>query len=193
MSEKLTIVKNPSLLKSNDFYFLRDTGLGYIEKFAHTLWTDYNIHDPGITLLEILCYAITDLGFRTSFDIKDILTREINGVPFIQGNFHTARNIFPVNPVTFDDLRKILIDIDGVHNAWISKNQHIVYCQDPISKQLTDCSGMDPETALNPLNGIYDVLIEYDDTIESDERIVHLGIPEKGHGSRFFKYRLQRH
>jgi len=180
MSEEMPILKNPKFLKSEDFYFLRETGLKYIEQLAHKLWTDYNIHDPGITLLEILCYAFTDLGFRTSFDIKDVLTREINGVPFIQGNFHTARNIFPVNPVTFNDLRKVLIDIDGVHNVWIIKNQNTVHCHNRVTKQLTDCDGKDSDIELNPLNGIYDVLIEYDDTIESEDRIVHIGMPEKG-------------
>jgi hypothetical protein len=178
MPEELTILKNSPLLKSEDYYFLKEKGVESIEKLAHKLWTDYNIHDPGITLLEILCYALTDLGYRTSFDIKDILTREINGVPVIQGNFHTAQKIFPVNPVTFDDLRKVIIDIDGVHNAWIVKNQKIIYCKDPISKQLQDCSDSGTDSATVPLNGIYDVLIEYEDTIESEDRTVHIGLTD---------------
>jgi hypothetical protein len=28
-------------------------------------WTDTNEHDPGITVLEVLCYAITDLQYRS--------------------------------------------------------------------------------------------------------------------------------
>lgn len=31
-------------------------------------WTDAEIHDPGITVLELLCYAITDLGRRYRLD-----------------------------------------------------------------------------------------------------------------------------
>ena len=27
-------------------------------------WTDNNVHDPGTTVLEVLCYAITDLQYR---------------------------------------------------------------------------------------------------------------------------------
>ena len=27
-------------------------------------WTDVNVHDPGVTVLEVLCYAITDLQYR---------------------------------------------------------------------------------------------------------------------------------
>src|SRR5215218_5633826 len=29
-------------------------------------WTDTNIHDPGITILQVLCYVITDLQFRSA-------------------------------------------------------------------------------------------------------------------------------
>ena len=27
-------------------------------------WTDHNTHDPGITVLEALCYVLTDLQYR---------------------------------------------------------------------------------------------------------------------------------
>ena len=27
-------------------------------------WTDTNAHDPGVTVLEVICYAITDLQYR---------------------------------------------------------------------------------------------------------------------------------
>lgn len=31
-----------------------------------TSWTDAEAHDPGITTIELLCYSITDLGYRCS-------------------------------------------------------------------------------------------------------------------------------
>ena len=34
------------------------------------VWTDHNLHDPGITTLEILCYALTDLAYRTGFSVS---------------------------------------------------------------------------------------------------------------------------
>ena len=37
------------------------------QKFSGEKWTDYNYHDPGITLLEQICYAITDLGYKSNF------------------------------------------------------------------------------------------------------------------------------
>jgi len=29
-------------------------------------WTTHNTHDPGITVLELLAYALTDLQYRSS-------------------------------------------------------------------------------------------------------------------------------
>ena len=56
--------------KSLDYEFLRGGGLKHIEELSSRIWTDYNVHDPGITTLELLCYVITDsappIPFRTS-------------------------------------------------------------------------------------------------------------------------------
>ena len=73
------IAKHPQLEDSQDYVLLRERGLQHIEKLAHRLWTDFNLHDPGISILELLCYAITDLGYRTSYDIKDLLTEQVPG------------------------------------------------------------------------------------------------------------------
>jgi hypothetical protein len=56
--------KNPALDLSQDFYELRRRGIGFVQKAGSDQWTDYNVHDPGITILEALSYAITDLGYR---------------------------------------------------------------------------------------------------------------------------------
>ncbi|HSK14060.1 MAG TPA: hypothetical protein VK907_12655, partial [Phnomibacter sp.] len=116
MSQSPVISKNKERTLTQDHEALRRLGLEHIEKFGHALWTDHNIHDPGITILEALCYAITDLGHRTSLPIEDILAREPGDST---RDLFTAREILPCNPVTFDDLRKKIIDVEGVQNAWV--------------------------------------------------------------------------
>lgn len=181
MPDSIFILKNPPLEDSQNYALLRETGINYVEKLAHEIWTDYNAHDPGITILEALCYAITDLGFRTSYDMKDLLTQEVNGMLQNNSNFHTAQHIFTVNPTTFNDLRKWLIDIDGVRNAWISKHNSVQYCLDRLNAKLKDecTSGISTQNLLEPLNGLYDILLEYEDYVEEDDRIAHLGILEE--------------
>lgn len=115
--DNLYIDKKRVLDNSEDYNFLRTQGFGYIEKLSSSLWTDFNEHDPGITLLETLCYAITELGYRSGFDIADLLADE-NGKTNVHQAFFTARKILTNEPLTVTDYRKILIDIDQIHNAF---------------------------------------------------------------------------
>ncbi|RPI19307.1 MAG: hypothetical protein EHM58_02300 [Ignavibacteriae bacterium] len=118
MDEKLIIEKNSTLPPSQDYYFLRKEGINYIENLGSEFWTDFNSHDPGITILEVLCYAISELGYRCGFDINDLLTKEDGNIVDNQ-TFFTAKRILTNNPLTINDYRKLLIDLDGIHNAWL--------------------------------------------------------------------------
>jgi hypothetical protein len=40
---------------------LRREAIGHLEAMAGGPWTDFNAHDPGITILEQVCYALSDL------------------------------------------------------------------------------------------------------------------------------------
>ncbi|MCB0615162.1 MAG: hypothetical protein KDC75_17715, partial [Phaeodactylibacter sp.] len=119
MKVPLAIPKERKLNESEDYGFLRERGLALIERLASDIWTDYNVHDPGITLLEALCYAITDLGHRTGFEVKDILATEGASSSKAEPPIFTAREILTNNPWTTTDWRKLLVDIDGIRNAWL--------------------------------------------------------------------------
>lgn len=116
--EQLTIDKERKLEPALDYQYLRARGLKYIEELGSALWTDYNSHDPGITILEALCYALTELGYRNSFDIKDLLAAEDGSIAGGQ-TFFSAKDILSAAPLTAGDYRKLLVDIDGVRNAWL--------------------------------------------------------------------------
>jgi len=66
---------------ARDFYGLRREGVGFIADMGSDHCTDYNTHDPGITILEALSYAITELAYRTDFPIADILRSGAAQVP----------------------------------------------------------------------------------------------------------------
>ena len=111
------IAKDRKLLPSQDFDFLLKEGLRYIEQFGSKFWTDYNPHDPGVTILDVLCYAITELGYRADFDIKDLLTDKKGEID--NKSFFSAATIFTNAPLTVLDYKKLLIDCKGVANAWL--------------------------------------------------------------------------
>ncbi|MEH1997075.1 hypothetical protein [Nostoc sp.] len=149
---------------------LRQEGIKHIERLAGKLWTDYNTHDPGITILEQFCYAITDLSYRLDFEMKDLLAlspQEKIGENRIQ--FFTAREILTVNPLTINDYRKLLIDINGVKNAWLEpiKNSQPAIYYDSILHTLTfQTSAITEEVNLN---GLYRVMIEEE---KSDKKYI---------------------
>lgn len=114
MATSLTVPKTLNYPPGMDYQLLRREGMRYLERLGSAIWTDFNSHDPGVTMLEVLCYALTDLGYRAQLPDADLFTPADNRKAFI-----TAAQILPNAPVTALDLRKILIDIAGVKNAWI--------------------------------------------------------------------------
>ena len=135
--ETITLSRQEPEFASMNYRQLREEGIEYIRNLAGKVWTDYNIHDPGITVLEMLCYAITDLGYRTDFDVKDLLAGA-NGSQ--ETNFHSVAQVATNNPVTIKDFRKLLIDVPGIRNAWLRK--------------------ADQSENLDTINGLFDVLLE---------------------------------
>ena len=160
MTENLTISSKVPKHPGMNFALLRQEGIKQIERLAGNIWTDYNTHDPGITILEQLCYAITDLSYRLDFEMKDLLA-PLPGESRKQ--FFTAKEILTVNPLTINDYRKLLIDIDGVQNAWLEplekQSPEIYYDSDRHTLTFESSEFTKPIK----LNGLYRVMIEKDD------------------------------
>lgn len=123
MPETISLIKSNPLLPAEDYTALRKKGFKYIEETGSAIWTDYNNSDPGITILEAVCYAITDLAYRTGFEIKDLLAPEKLTSDTWKQIFYTAKQILHNSPLTINDYRKLIIDIKGVRNAWIEKSK----------------------------------------------------------------------
>ena len=78
MLSTLTIPKQSTSEPAHDHRQLYAIGLKHVQRLARRIWTDYNVHDPGVTILELLSYALTDLGYRASFPVKDLLAYEMD-------------------------------------------------------------------------------------------------------------------
>ncbi|MFN9037275.1 MAG: hypothetical protein ACK5YO_13325, partial [Planctomyces sp.] len=48
-------------------------GVRWIQQYSGRIWTDHNLHDPGIMLLEAACEAIADLSYRTLHPVEDLI------------------------------------------------------------------------------------------------------------------------
>jgi hypothetical protein len=79
-------------------------------------WTDFNAHDPGITLLEAFAYALNDLAYRAGHPIGDL----VKGAVPSEG----PDRLLVGNAVTPADLRRVALDVAGVRNAWVEPSDH---------------------------------------------------------------------
>ena len=96
-------------------------GLEILQRLSGGIWTDYNEHDPGITLLENISYALTELIHKTELPIEDLLLqKEEQELCSGDNGLFIASDILTTDPITFNDYRKIWIDqISNVKNVWI--------------------------------------------------------------------------
>ncbi|HEX2900591.1 MAG TPA: hypothetical protein VHS96_12795, partial [Bacteroidia bacterium] len=157
----------PTLHPAEDYNFLRQEALAHIQKLSGKLWTDYNTHDPGITMLEILAFAVADLGFRTGHPIKDILS-PINEKEERLKQFFTLAEIATTRPWGVTDYRKLLLDLDDVANAWLARateqEVRIYLDRNRRTFSLSNESIVGGEEIR--LNGLYEVAIRFEEDPE---------------------------
>lgn len=115
-------------------------GVSLLQAMSGQVWTDYNFSDPGVTILQQLCYALTELGFRARFPVEDLLADPATGqVQLRRQALYPIHSIMPCNPVTQDDYRRLIIDrVHGVMNVWMTPS---------------------PVTEEQPVNGLYKMQI----------------------------------
>ena len=169
MQESYTISTQTPANPAFDYNALRTSGIQLLEQTASSIWTDYNIHDPGITTLELLCYVLTDLSYRSSFSIPDLLATETDTANNIQKHFYSAKQIFPNKAVTINDYRKLLINIVGVKNAWLKKTSKKIFA-DLINKSLSHLQPLSRKWEPVVIHGYYNVLLEFAIDVSNNEK-----------------------
>ncbi len=158
-----------------DYETLRQIGMDRITALCGQIWSDHLASDPGITQLEALAFAITDLGYRTNFGTVDLLTRPNGEIgPSDETGLYPAHEALTCAPITIADHRMLLLRVTDVRNAWLDP------MQDPIEPEnyrlsevpifadcLNDRLSYDANVDGNPthpvkISGLYKVLVELD-------------------------------
>lgn len=160
----IALNKNTSTGDDLDFKFLREKGIEYLQKYSGNLWTDYNTHDPGVTFLEMLCFAINDLAYRISLPIEDLLAGKSYNQQFL-----TAANVLPISPVTLNDYRKLFINIPEIENAWLLKTEKKIKIQ---------CEENHEFTTKN-IKGFYKAVVDVDEEYKENNGTLKESIKEK--------------
>lgn len=173
MLSALTIPKAPSADPGLDQQRLFARGLEQVRQLAWRRWTDHNTHDPGITILELLSYALTDLSYRASFPLEDLLATSSDpaaNAAGMAGQFFTAGQILPNRALTLLDYRKILIDLPGVKNAWVFPAE-LTYFADTVQGALLRERPDLPGVREVEVRGLYRVLLDFMDDVENREDV----------------------
>ena len=92
--------------------------LDEVQRLSGKVWTDYNAHDPGVTLADIANYALAELDYKLGFGVADSLTE--TGRPFDAARFglFPPVDVYATSPVTEDDYRRMLLaTVPGLENA----------------------------------------------------------------------------
>ncbi|TAJ12210.1 hypothetical protein DMA11_13750 [Marinilabiliaceae bacterium JC017] len=120
MNNEIYIKRKDKTAGRTSYASLQREALEAVQQMSGNIWTDYNEHDPGVTILDILNYALTELDYKNSFPLEDYLcSSEKNFVPEDYG-FYNPLQVFPSGPVTRDDYRKLIFDhIPELLDLWI--------------------------------------------------------------------------
>jgi len=129
MDKPMDISLGNLLQNSKNFEFLKEQGMQVIRQVASSTWTDHNLHDPGITLLETFCHALTEAGLQagaasaidsTEDDHTYIANLLTSGQKTAPQDFFTCSLVLPSSPVSLTDFQKVLIDHPLIERAWVS-------------------------------------------------------------------------
>ena len=144
---------------TGDFQRLYLEGIEFLQNLSGANWTDYNAHDPGVTILENLVYTLTNLLHKVNMPVNDILV-ESKGSKLIAGDngFFAPSQILTTNPIIKDDYRKLLIDgVKNVKNVWIKTHSEL------------QGEGIN-DSAKQNLKGLYHIYVALYDYDEDDEK-----------------------
>ncbi len=126
------------------FAQLRREGIEHLQALCGESWTDYNLHDPGVTILEQLCYALTDLHQRAGLDVADLLAGVDGTIDLPAQALYPPQEIFPCRATTVADYRKLILDrVSELDNVWLRARPGGLY---EITARLPDDTP-DPERA----------------------------------------------
>lgn len=174
MTEPLKISSAAPERTSMNYAVLREGGMELIRALSQQSWTDHNVHDPGITLLEAFSYAMTELGVRIQLDMPDLLQ---SGMQHAPPDLVPAHRVLPCAPVTTHDFVSVLEDNQLIRDARVTTNAktEIPFFEDPASEPPLTYTR---NTAPVNVRGLYEVIVEFAERdLNSNTYIMTVTVP----------------
>ncbi len=80
-----------------------------VTALSGNIWTDNGDHDPGVTLLQSATWNCSDLSYRASLPLNDLLTHPDRSTLFPEA--FGPEQVLTCNTVTAEDYRRALLDL----------------------------------------------------------------------------------
>ena len=110
MPEAIYIPKHKGADSESPYDLLRAEGIAHVQDLARNRWTDYNEHDPGVTILEAFCFALTDVIYRAELPVPDFLLNAKGEIDWHRQGLLPAEDVLPCRPATELDYRAVILD-----------------------------------------------------------------------------------
>jgi len=112
--EKYSLDNEEVLDSSLDLQALRQDAISRIQKYSGQVWTDHNIHDTGIAIIEQLCFAIADVSYQFS-QLTDhkTLSNSLGNSPYFGPNRIEQNNF-----ITFQDFTQRVMEHPGIYKVF---------------------------------------------------------------------------
>ncbi len=78
-----------------------------VQRLSGKVWTNFNVHDPGVTLADISNYALTELDYKLSFNLEDYLTEKGGTFEPERFGLFPPEEVYTTAPVTTEDYRRL--------------------------------------------------------------------------------------
>ncbi|MDR1632374.1 MAG: hypothetical protein LBR97_05805 [Dysgonamonadaceae bacterium] len=107
--------------KENNIYAkLHQQALDSIQALSGNRWTDFNAHDPGVTILENALYALTEIQYHLQFPFETYLFAD-KKQPYTEFGLFPGEKIVAPSLVTPADYEKFICEnTPGLKNCRIS-------------------------------------------------------------------------
>ena len=103
------------------FDALRAEAIPAAQRASGDIWTDYNIHDPGVTLLEQSCFALSEIAYRNDHPVRDLLTRPDGSFKAEDLALFGPQTVLPGRPVTALDMAAALSAEETIERVFVHK------------------------------------------------------------------------
>lgn len=99
---------------------LQKKTLEEVQRLSGKVWTDFNVHDPGVTLADIANYALTETNYKLGFDLADYLTGKGESFNPKRFGLFPPSEVYTTAPVTTEDYRRLFFShIPELENVWV--------------------------------------------------------------------------